>query len=34
LHILEILSKNKYFLFLKINFIYIKHKKNNIDELE
>ena len=24
----EILSKNKYFLFLKINFSYIKHNKN------
>jgi len=28
LDILEILSKNKNFLFLKINFIYIKHNKN------
>jgi len=27
LHILEILSTNKYFLFLKIKFIYIKWKK-------
>jgi len=26
LHILEILSENKYFLFLKINFINIKDK--------
>jgi hypothetical protein len=26
LHILEKLSKNKYFLFLKIKFIYIEHK--------
>jgi len=25
LHILDILSKNNYFLFLKINFTYIKH---------
>jgi len=24
----EILSKNKYFIFFKINFIYIKQKKN------
>ena len=27
LHILEILSTNKYFLFLKIKFVYIKWKK-------
>jgi hypothetical protein len=27
LYILEILSKNKYFLFLKIKLIYIKYKK-------
>jgi len=29
LHMSEISSKNKYFLFLKINFIYIKHEKKN-----
>jgi hypothetical protein len=28
LYILEILSENKYFLFLKIKFIYTKDKKN------
>jgi hypothetical protein len=28
LHILETLSENKYFLFLKINFISTKDKKN------
>jgi hypothetical protein len=33
LHILKIYSENKYFYFLKINFIYIKHKEI-IDELE
>jgi hypothetical protein len=27
LYVLEMLSKNKYFLFLKIKFIYIKHQK-------
>jgi hypothetical protein len=34
LYILEILSKNKYFLFLKIKLIYIKHKKIFINELQ
>ena len=31
LHILKILSKNKYFFILKINFIYIKHKENTYE---
>jgi len=31
--ILEILFENKYYLFLKINFIYIKHKET-IDKVE
>jgi hypothetical protein len=34
LPLLEILCKNKYFLFKKINFNYIKHKKEIIDKLE
>jgi len=34
LHLLQILSKNKYFSYFKINFNYIKHKKKIIDELE
>jgi len=28
LNILKILCRNKYFLFFKINFIYVKHIKN------